>query len=64
MDKEEEKIEKILDALEKEYNYYTDLGYKLLEKDNLQGSQLHYAEASAFGRAKWIVEDIWYEREV
>ena len=59
----EEKIEKILDKLEKEYNYYNDLGYKLLEKNNINGSQLHYAEASAFGRAKWIVEDIWYERE-
>lgn len=63
MDKEEEKIEKILDKLEKEYNYYNGLGYKLLEKNNINGSQLHYAEASAFGRAKWIVEDIWYERE-
>ena len=32
MNKEEEKIEKILDALEKEYNYYNNLGYKLLKK--------------------------------
>lgn len=63
MNKEEEKIEKILDALEREYSYYNNLGYKLLEKNNLQGSQIHYAESSAFGRAKWIVEDIWYERE-
>ena len=59
----EDKIEKVLDELEKMYQKYTDFGNVALEKGNVQGAQLHFSEASAFGRAKWIVEDIFKEEK-
>lgn len=59
----EDKIEKALDKIEEMYQHYTDCGNTALEKGNTQGAQLHFAEASAFGRAKWIVEDIFNEEE-
>lgn len=54
------KIDKLLDSLENEYNYYTSLGNKALEKGNFVGANLHFIEASAFGRAKFIAEDILF----
>ena len=58
---EYKKVEKALDKLEEMYQYYTDCGNTALEKENQLGANLHFAEASAFGRAKWIVEDIFNE---
>lgn len=55
------KINKLVDSLENEYNYYTLCGNNALEKGNISASQLHFIEASAFARAKWIVEYIMYE---
>lgn len=54
----EDKIEKIIDELDKLSMHYEDCASKALKKGNIVGSQLHSAEASAFTRARWIVESI------
>ncbi len=59
----EDKIEKIIDELDRLSTHYEDCASKALEKCNIAGAQLHSTEASAFTRARWIVEDIWNEGE-
>lgn len=54
----EEIIEKILSKLTELENHYNNCSSKALDKGNISGAQIHAAEASAFGRAIWIIEDI------
>jgi hypothetical protein len=52
----------ILNALEKLSDKYVNFAFEALNKGNMQANIIHSAEASGFGRAKWIVED-WLEQD-
>lgn len=56
-------IGKILSKLAELEEYYNECANKALDKGNIGAAQLHAAEASAFGRAVWIVEDLAFEGE-
>lgn len=59
----EDTIEEILKKLEWFESQYTDCASRALDKGNLGAAELHAAEASAFGRAVWIVEDIAFNKK-
>lgn len=59
----EDTIEKILAKIEELENYYNECSSQALDKANMSAAQLHAAEASAFGRAAWIVEDIAFNKK-
>jgi len=57
----QDKIDKIINKLEELEKYYYDCSEEALKKGFVSGAQIHSAEASAFGRAVWIVEDMAYD---
>ncbi len=56
----QEKIDKVVTSFENEYEFYMFCGNNALEKDNISSAQIHFAEASGFARARWILEYIFY----
>ena len=56
-------IEEILTKIEELENHYNECSSKALDKGNINAAQIHAAEASAFGRAAWIVEDLAYNKK-
>lgn len=56
-------VEEILTKIEELENHYNECFSKALDKGNINAAQIHAAEASAFGRAAWIVEDLAYNKK-
>lgn len=59
----EDTIEEILKRIEELERHYNECSSQALDKGNINAAQLHAAEASAFGRAAWIVEDIVFKKK-
>lgn len=56
-----EKWDKLKTIVEQQENKYYELASRALEKGHIQGSGIHAAEASAFQRVRYIMEE--YESE-
>lgn len=54
----EEKFVALLEAVTKLENQYYELANKALDKGNVYGNQIHAAEASAFQRCRYLIEDL------
>lgn len=52
------KLQKLLDYVTKEEDKYYNLGYKEIERNNQVGNMVCTAQASAFGRVRYAIEDL------
>jgi hypothetical protein len=59
----EDTIEEILKKIEELERHYNECSNQALDKGNINAAQLHAAEASAFDRAMWIIEDVAFNKK-
>lgn len=69
LEKKDEIIDKAIELIEKEENYYTDKAYEFLEKGNFRANKEMMLQANYFTKARWIIselveEQINFERKV
>lgn len=57
----EDKLKTLLVAVTKLEEQYYGLAEKALDKGNVFGNQIHAAEASAFQRCRYLIEDLLEE---
>jgi hypothetical protein len=55
---DKEKLEKLIDWVRKEEDQYYDFAYKCLEKNNAVGNMINSAQATAFQRVRYAIEDL------
>ena len=51
-------LEKLLDYVTKEEDRYYDYAIKCMEENNMMGNMIHSAEASAFQRVRYAIENL------
>lgn len=56
-------IEEILTKIKELENHYNECSSRALDKGNINAAQLHAAEANAFGRAVWIIEEFAFNKK-
>jgi hypothetical protein len=53
-----EKLEKLLEFVNKEENLFTEFSMKAMEKGNMMAMQIHNAEACAYTKMRFTIEDM------
>lgn len=52
------KLEKLHTEVKKLEEHYENCSAKAMEKNNINAMQIHSAEASAFTRVRWLIEEM------
>jgi hypothetical protein len=55
------KLEKLYEKVKNLEEHYEDCSAKAMEKNNIQAMMIHSAEANAFTRVRWMIEEMMEE---
>ena len=55
------KLEKLHTEVKELEEHYENCSAKAMEKNNINAMQIHSAEASAFTRVRWLIEEMMEE---